>query len=332
MARRHFMPDMIEAEILPLQNIAPTSGFFTYGEFFTGKKKELLNQTMTIISLSESDSVSLRNPAFVPIEIPIAITPINALIHLVNMTSHEAMEQEALQQAQNRFETLFEKSPDGILLIENDRFIQCNQKMLTMFAYDSEEDFLMLKPLQTFPKRQPDASHSFRTLNEMKVLAAKEGNCQFEFVFKKAMGASFWTDVMMTRMEVNGKDIFYVVCRDISQKKEMELELARQKNIFYYQANHDDLTGLSNRTFFMKEMEKGLREANKFGKELAIMFIDLDRFKKINDSLGHDVGDKVIHIVGERLKRSIRKNDIVARLGGDEFLLMMKDIERYEIS
>lgn len=330
MARRHFMSEMIETEILPLQNVAPTAGFFTYGEFFTGKEKELLNQTMTIISLSESDSVSLQNPAFVPTELPIAETPINALIHLVNTTSHEAMEQEALQQAQNRFETLFEKSPDGIVLIENDRFSRCNQKILDMFAYDSQEDFLMLSPLQTFSKRQPDASHSYRTLKEMKALAAKEGSCQFEFVFKKATGADFWTDVMITGMEVNGKDIFYVVCRDISRKKEMELELARQKNIFYYQANHDDLTGLANRTFFMKELEKGLRDSNKFGKELAIMFIDLDRFKKINDSLGHDVGDKVIRIVGERLKRSIRKNDIIARLGGDEFLLMMKEIEKYE--
>ena len=330
MARRHFMPDLIETETLPLQNVAPTSGFFTYGEFFTSKKKELLNQSMTIISLSEIDSVSLQNSELILSEPQVTSTPINALIHLVNMTSHEAMEQEALQQAKSRFETLFEKSPDGIILIEHDRFTQCNQKMLDMFAYDSEEDFLTARPLQIFPKRQPDASHSFRKLKEMKRRATREGSCQFEFVFKKTTGATFWTDVMLTRMEVNGKDIFYVVCRDISHKKEMEIELSRQKNILYYQANHDDLTGLANRTLFMKELEKGLSESAKMEKELAILFIDLDRFKKINDSLGHDVGDKMIHIVGERLKRNIRKGDMVARLGGDEFLLMMRDIEQYE--
>ena len=330
MARRHFMPDLIEAETLLLQNVAPAAGFFTYGEFFTSKKKELLNQAMTIISLSESDSVLLQNPELILPEFQVTSTPINALIHLVNMTSHEAMEQEALQQAKSRFETLFEKSPDGIVLIEHGRFIQCNQKMLDMFAYGSEEDFLTARPLQIFPKRQPDASHSFRNLKEMKERATREGSCQFEFVFKKATDVTFWTDVMLTRMEVNGTNIFYVVCRDISQKKEMELELARQKNILYYQANHDDLTGLANRTLFMKELKQGLNESAKSGKELALMFIDLDRFKKINDSLGHDIGDKVIHAVGERLKRSIRKGDMVARLGGDEFLLMMKDVEKYE--
>ena len=330
MARRHFMPDLIETETLPLQNVAPTAGFFTYGEFFTSKKKEFLNQSMTIISLSESDSISMQNPELILSEPQVTSTPINALIHLVNMTSHEAMEQEALQQAKSRFETLFEKSPDGIVLIEYGRFTQCNQKMLDMFAYDSEEDFLTASPLQVFPKRQPDASHSFRNLKEMKERATREGSCQFEFVFKKATGVTFWTDVMLTRMKVNGKDIFYVVCRDISHKKEMEIELSRQKNILYYQANHDDLTGLANRTLFMKELEKGLRESAKMEKELAILFIDLDRFKKINDSLGHDVGDKMIHIVGERLKRNIRKGDMVARLGGDEFLLMMRNVEQYE--
>ncbi|PHS40960.1 MAG: hypothetical protein COB07_02910 [Sulfurovum sp.] len=330
MARRHFMPDLIERETLPFQNVAPTAGFFTYGEFFTSRKKELLNQSMTILSLSESDSVSMQNPELILSEPQVSSTPINALIHLVNMTSHEAMEQEALQQAQVRFETLFEKSPDGIVLIEYGSFTQCNQKMLDMFAYDSEKDFLTASPLQVFPKRQPDASHSFRHLKEMKERATREGSCQFEFVFKKATGVTFWTDVMLTRMEVNGQDIFYVVCRDISRKKEMEIELSRQKNILYYQANHDDLTGLANRTLFMKELEKGLSESAKSEKELAIFFIDLDRFKKINDSLGHDVGDKMIHIVGERLKRNIRKGDIVARLGGDEFLLMMRNVEQYE--
>ena len=330
MARRHFMPDLIETETLPLQNIAPTSGFFTYGEFFTSKKKELLNQSMTILSLSESDSVSPQNSELILSEPKVTSTSINALIHLVNVTSHEAMEQEALKRAKIRLETLFEKSPDGIILIENDRFTKCNQKMLDMFAYDDEEDFLTARPMQLFPKRQPNASHSFRKLTEMKRKATREGSCQFEFVFKNATGATFWTDVMLTSMEVNGKVIFYVVCRDISSKKEMEIELARQKNILYYQAHHDDLTGLANRTLFMQEIEKGLRESAKLKKELAIMFIDLDRFKKINDSLGHDIGDKMIQVVGERLKRNIRKGDIVARLGGDEFLLMMRNIEQYE--
>ncbi len=329
MARRHFMPDMIEQETLPLQYIAPSSGFFTYGEFFTSTKKVLLNQSMTVVSLSELDEVNEPNAVLLPKD-KVTSTSINALIHLVNITSHEAMENEVLEQAQNTFETLFEKSPDGILLIENDRFIQCNKKMIDIFGYTSEEVFLNTRPLQIFTRKQPNGAHSILKLKEMRSLLQKKGNYQSEWVFKKYSGEEFWADIMLTSMILNGRNVIYVVCRDISSRKEMELDLSRQKNILYYQANHDALTGLPNRIHFKKELKKELKKTAKLKTKLALMFIDLDRFKKINDSLGHDIGDKVIHILGERLKRSIRKADMVSRLGGDEFLLMLKNVKRDE--
>jgi len=329
MARRNFMPDLIEQETLPLHQIAPSSGFFTYGEFFTSTKKELLNQSMTVVSLSEADVEDKPNTIQMT-KRKVITTATNALIHLVNVTSHEAMENEVLQQAQNTFETLFEKSPDGILLIEHDKFIQCNQRIIDIFGYSSEEAFLNVNPIQIFTRKQPDGTPSILKLKEMKVLAEKEGNYQSEWVFKKSNGEVFWADIMLTSMVLNGRDVIYVVCRDISSRKEMELELSRQKSILYYQANHDGLTGLPNRVHFKKELKKELEEAATLKAKLALMFIDLDRFKKINDSLGHDIGDKVIHIIGERLKRSIRKDDMVARLGGDEFLVMLKNVEKPE--
>lgn len=330
MARRHFMPDMIDAETLPLQRVSPTAGFFTYGEFFTSNKKELLNQSMTIVSLSESDTVPKSNVDVLSHETKLVTSPIHALIHLVNTTSHEAMEQEALRQAQSRFEMLFEKSPDGIVLIENDRFIQCNPKILDIFGYTSKETFLNVSPLQIFRRRQPDGSYSFIKLEQMRDTVLESGNDEFELLLKKQSGETFWADIMLASAVLNGRDIIYLVCRDITQRKEMELELARQKNILYYQANHDALTGLPNRSLSMKELKLGLKEAIEHNYELALMFIDLDGFKRINDSLGHDVGDKVIHIIGERLKRSIRQKDMVARLGGDEFLVMMKGVNQHE--
>ncbi|RLA70348.1 MAG: hypothetical protein DRG09_03445 [Epsilonproteobacteria bacterium] len=325
-SRRNFMSDLIDMEILPLQSVAPTAGFFTYGEFFTSGKKVLLNQSMTIVSLSESDNLPKPNMGLLAKERKLKTTSTNALIHLVNTTSHEVMEQEALKQAQSTFEILFEKSPDGIVLVENDSFIECNQKILDIFGYTNKESFLNATPLQIFPKRQPDGSHSFTKLKKMKKTVLKSGNNEFELLLKRQNGETFWTDIILTSTVLNGRDIIYLVCRDITQRKEMELELARQKNILYYQANHDALTGLPNRVLSMKELKIGLKEATKHKKKLVLMFLDLDGFKRINDSLGHDVGDKVIHIIGERLKRSIRKEDMVARLGGDEFLVMMKDI------
>jgi len=327
MARRHFMSDTIETEIVPLQNIASVSGFFTYGEFFTSEKKEFLNQTMTVISLSESDRVLKSNSKFISEGTKVISNSINALIHLANITSHEAMEQEALRQAQSTFEILFEKAPDGILLIEKERFIQCNQKMVHIFGYNSEEAFLQTRILQICPKQQPDGTYSLFKIKEMRDMAIKEGNCQFELLCKKANGETFWTDIMLTSMVLNGRDVIYVVCRDISQRKEMEFEISRQKSTLYYQANHDALTGLPNRILFTKEMEQSIKEYNKSKKEFALIFFDLDRFKGINDSLGHNIGDKVLQIISNRLKGSLRKNSLIARLGGDEFVLILKDIK-----
>lgn len=330
MARRHFMPDIIEAETLPLNDIAPVSGFFTYGEFFTSDKKELLNQSMTLVTLSETSDKLRHRMHCVHETNTLLNTSTNALINLINVTSNEAMEQEVMKQAHSTFETLFEQSPDAILLMEGNQFIQGNQQVVNMFGYESEEALLSAKPLKLFPKKQPSGEYSLEKIYRMKERAIKEGNQQFEWVFKRQNGDTFWADIMLTSMSINQKEIIYLVCRDISTRKEMELELARQKNVLYYRANHDTLTGLPNRTLFMSELVKGLELAKRYEEELVLMFIDLDRFKKINDSLGHNIGDRVISIVGERLKLVVDKDDIVARLGGDEFLVLMKDVKKHD--
>lgn len=329
MARRHFMPDLIDVETLPLQQISPTVGFFTYGEFYTSNSKEVLNQSMTIISLSESDD-AIQHNVDLPQSKAKTTTSTNALIHLVNRTTEEMVQQEVLRETQNTFEMLFEKSPDGIVLIENNRFIECNQKILDIFGYVSKESFLKTSPLKIFPRRQNDGSYSYIKLKKIRETVLNRGNDAVELVLKKQNKETFWADIILTKTSLQGRDIIYVVCRDITQRKEMEFELANQKDIFYYQAHHDALTGLPNRVFSMKELKTSLEEATRKNKALTLMFLDLDRFKRINDSLGHDVGDKVLHTVGERIRKSIRKEDMVARLGGDEFLIIIKGISRYE--
>ena len=330
MARRHFMPDIIEIETLPMHDISPVTGFFTYGEFFTSDKPKLLNQSMTLVALSENEIEVIHDLKCDYSNTLTVNSSTNALIHLLNITSQESMEQTIYIEAQNIFEKLFQSSPDGILLIENDKFIQCNQKMLDIFDYASEEKFLNARPLNISPRKQPDGAHSMLQIKEMKRLAMEKGNHQFEWVYKKENGTLFWTDVMLTYITLNGRETIYVVCRDISERKEIELELARQKNVLYYRANHDELTGLANRVLFMSELQKGLQEAKQLQQELVLMFIDLDRFKKINDSLGHSIGDSVLKIVGERLKLIVDKDDMVARLGGDEFLVMIKDVKKHD--
>jgi diguanylate cyclase (GGDEF)-like protein/PAS domain S-box-containing protein len=107
--------------------------------------------------------------------------------------------------------------------------------------------------------------------------------------------------------------------QDVTERKELEDRLA-------YQAYHDPLTGLPNRTLFIDRLEHALARANRREDSAAILFLDLDNFKLVNDSLGHDVGDELLAAVGERLVSCVRPADTVARLGGDEFTVLLEYI------
>ncbi|GAB6075089.1 EAL domain-containing protein [Nautilia lithotrophica] len=106
--------------------------------------------------------------------------------------------------------------------------------------------------------------------------------------------------------------------------------LQTEKHKLFLRANYDNLTGLCNRECFMQKLKDVFYESKRENKKFAILFIDIDYFKQINDSDGHKVGDKVLKILANRLKECVRKTDIVARFGGDEFLIVLKDIHNIE--
>ena len=114
--------------------------------------------------------------------------------------------------------------------------------------------------------------------------------------------------------EILQKDI------DIKTKK-----IAQQKDTLLYQATHDALTDLPNRVHFMEQLHQTIQKVKTKNTKIALFFIDLDQFKQINDSLGHDIGDEVLKIAAKRLKSQLRQDDILARLGGDEFVAIIDD-------
>lgn len=121
---------------------------------------------------------------------------------------------------------------------------------------------------------------------------------------------------------------------EVQERHELEDQLAavtRESEAARHAALHDDLTGLPNRALFNDRLEHGLIQATRHGFSLAVMFLDLDDFKQINDSHGHDVGDIVLKTVAERLRSTTRGNDTVCRHGGDEFLYILMEV-RDEVS
>jgi len=115
-----------------------------------------------------------------------------------------------------------------------------------------------------------------------------------------------------------------------NQVQALSFEIAQRKEtqeLLDYKAHHDELTHLSNRTLFLDRLEHAIKKAKRQEGMLAVLFIDLDRFKEINDSLGHETGDRVLVEVAKRLSENLREIDTIARLGGDEFTLIVEDIE-----
>jgi diguanylate cyclase (GGDEF)-like protein len=108
--------------------------------------------------------------------------------------------------------------------------------------------------------------------------------------------------------------------------KERESERLVQEERIRHQAYHDALTGLPNRTSFAEHLEEAVRRARRMGWTLTVMFLDLDRFKLINDSLGHDSGDQLLRIAGSRIQRSVRESDMLFRMGGDEFTVLLENV------
>jgi diguanylate cyclase (GGDEF)-like protein len=132
-------------------------------------------------------------------------------------------------------------------------------------------------------------------------------------------GSTSPVEVRAGLLEANGRRLALSVARDISERKALTEQLS-------YRAFRDPLTGLHNRTLFMDRLERALMRADRKGNAVAILFLDLDDFKVINDSLGHDTGDQILLEVGRRLDSGVRVSDTVARPAGDEFVVLLDDV------
>jgi diguanylate cyclase (GGDEF)-like protein/PAS domain S-box-containing protein len=126
------------------------------------------------------------------------------------------------------------------------------------------------------------------------------------------------------RRRVDGCLLVSGVVADISDRRRVEEEAMRK---LAHAATHDPLTGLANRTAFLEHLELGLKRARRNAAGVAVLFIDLDNFKLVNDSFGHAAGDELLKAVGTRLQSAVREMDVVARQGGDEFLILLTDID-----
>jgi diguanylate cyclase (GGDEF)-like protein/PAS domain S-box-containing protein len=241
-------------------------------------------------------------------------------VAMVDITERKLAEA-TLKNSEERYRTLVESSTDAILMLNRDRnVVTCNQAFLDLFGYEKSE--IEGQSIRTIHS----SDESFRAYGKATYpLVERVGSLREEWDLKRKDGTILSAEIVTSPIRsADGTTTGYIcIIRDITERKRAEEELA-------YMATHDSLTGLPNRTLFTDRLTMALVQARRSQRKLAVMLLDLDYFKNVNDTLGHSVGDQLLCAVGHRLKGLLRKGDTVARIGGDEFLLLLPEMLQIE--
>jgi diguanylate cyclase (GGDEF)-like protein/PAS domain S-box-containing protein len=225
--------------------------------------------------------------------------------------------EEALQEAEQRFRSSFRDAAVGMALVGTDgRWLQVNRSLCEITGYSEEE--LLTKTCHdiTHPDDLETNLHHVRRL-----LAGEIETYQMEKRYFHKEGYSVWLllNVSLVR-DTRGRPRYFIAqIQDISERKRMEAKLQ-------HQASHDALTGLPNRILFTDRLKHALARTARDRQLVAVLFMDLNNFKIVNDSLGHETGDKLLIAVAQRLRACLRPGDTVGRLGGDEFAILLEDL------
>ncbi len=234
-----------------------------------------------------------------------------AIETLQDLTSLKQAEQ-ALRESEQSYRSLIDRSPDAILVHRGDRVIFGNQAASRLFGADASG--------QLGGREVLDLVHpEFRETITKRIDRVEAEHVEAPYLEQRILRL----DGTVVDVEVSSAPVFYggqwsvqSILRDITERKELQEKIWRQ-------ANFDTLTGVPNRMLFHDRLHQAIERARRENYRVAVLFIDLDHFKEINDSMGHEAGDCLLRMVAERLQEAVRQSDTVARLGGDEFTVIM---------
>lgn len=226
---------------------------------------------------------------------------------------HQRIEKVLLNNKEEQLKTMISTSLDGFLITdEHGSLLEVNDAYCQMIGYSRKELLRMRIPDLEAIETPEDTSRHIRNMIEA-------SGDRFETRHRRKDGQLIELDISINHNNFEGGR-FYCFLRDITERKHAEERIR-------HLAHHDALTNLPNRRMFIDRLHQAIATAKRNHTNLAVMFLDLDKFKPVNDDFGHDVGDLLLKEAAKRLQNCVRESDTVARTGGDEFIVLLPVIE-----
>lgn len=239
---------------------------------------------------------------------------------ITDITEHKRAEL-ALADSEAYTKALFEYSYIPLVIIDpaSGTFVDCNAAAVATYRLGTRANVLGKTALDVSAPLQYDGMPSAQAAQAHIRAAREDGVRIFEWRHQRPDGEVWDAEVRLMAFRYGGKELLQFSLRDITEQKRSEAESWRK-------ANFDPLTGLANRSLCLDRLTRAMAQARRSGHKVGLLFVDLDGFKEINDTLGHASGDELLIEVARRLGHCVREQDTVARFGGDEFVLVVNNL------
>ena len=243
---------------------------------------------------------------------------LGAFVLVFKARSRSRCDSESANQAHR---AAFEQSPNSMLIVDADtlKVLDANAASHRNLGYSIEQT-RTLSLAELFTDEGSDPETLGRKLRD------PNPRLPLEIQQRAKDGSLRSVEVSVQRLELGPRRLLSLTANDVSVRRKVQAQLLEKQQHLDHIAHHDQLTGLPNRLYLAAHLPGAIEDAKRTGSMLAVLFLDLDRFKHINDSRGHETGDKLLKAVAQRIRATMRNEDVVVRMGGDEFIVVLKTL------